>query len=579
MTKQIIYSASNYARLRRDNGYFVDKTEYIAKLEKISNPIFLRPRRFGKSFMCSLLHHYYSLRFKDDFETLFGDTWIGQNPTGKQNQFIVLYLNFSSVEPGPTLEDIEASFKNKVNRTIQTLKILYAPLLDDIPPVDLSEPVSYTLSNLIMYIVALDLPRLFVIIDEYDNFANRLIVQNQLRLYAELTDDSSFLKVFFKALKEGRETGAIENIYITGILPITIDELASAFNVGTFLTLDPTFESMVGFTQQEVDSLLDEIFDDYNLPYNTRDEIGELIKVNYNGYHFIEPASSKDSVPVYNTTILMYFLRYLTTHKKITTHLTDDNLKTDMGWLKRLSIANAELGRKFVDQLATDRVISYNNRLLTNKFNVTQFFDERFFPTSLFYLGVLTRQDNFYLSFPNLNIHQIFLEYFNEFYHLDTTNPYAKIMQSFLQQPDLEALFRCYWDAYIMHLPEAVFTKMNENFYRTTFYQICSEHLSPWFIWNLERSYPKGKSDLEFIGKHNEKFSGMRWVIEFKYYSKRAMRKDEINLETFELKDDDTTQIRGYVEGLKSEYPEAEIEQFVIYCFANQGFRLFQIEP
>jgi len=171
MTKQIIYAAPNYAKLRRDNGYFIDKTEYIAKLENIQNPIFLRPRRFGKSFMCSMLHYYYDLRYNDEFEELFGDTWIGQNPTGQQSKYIILHLNFSDVEPGPTLADIEASFKGICNDAIELLRIEYAPLLDKLPPIDLDAPVSRNLSRLIMYTAAMDWPQLYVIIDEYDNFA------------------------------------------------------------------------------------------------------------------------------------------------------------------------------------------------------------------------------------------------------------------------------------------------------------------------------------------------------------------------------------------------------------------------
>ena len=140
----------------------------------------------------------------------------------------------------------------------------------------------------------------------------------------------------------------------------------------------------------------------------------------------------------------------------------------------------------------------------------------------------------------------------------------------------------CYWESYIKNLPEAVFTKMNENFYRTTFYHLCMQHLSRYFIWNVERSYPEGKSDLEFIGKHNEKFAGIRWVIEFKYYSNTGIQKklstDKIKLEEFKVQDEDLEQIRGYVQGLAREYPEAKVSQFVIYCFGNQDFRVFAVE-
>jgi len=583
MTKKIIYAAPSYAALRRDNGYFIDKTEYIAKLEEIQNPIFLRPRRFGKSFMCSMLESYYDLRSKDEFEELFGDTWIGQNPTGQQNKYIVLHLNFSNVEPGPTLADIEANFKSICNDAIDLLRVQYAPLLDAFPSIDLDAPVSRNLSRLIMYTAAMNWPKLYIIIDEYDNFANQLIINRNLPLYDALTDNTSFLKAFFKVLKEGRERGAIKNIYITGILPVTIGDLASAFNVGTYLTLDPTFEAMVGFTQPEVDQLLDDIFEDYELDENmitgeSREEIGELIKANYDGYHFVRLPEREQSVSVYNTTILMYFLRYLTAHREVTIHLTDANLKTDIGWYHLLYDTNRELAKKLVDQLMFTEEVEYSPTMLTSQFRVANFFEAGYFQTALFYLGLLTRRSSLRLTFPNGNMRGVFVEYFNQRYNLNTSSPYKVIVDAFLLQPDLELFFQAYWEEYILKFPEAIFSQINENFYRSTFYYVCMENLHPWFSWNIERSYPKGKSDLEFVGKHHEKFAGTRWVIEFKYYPKSKMRKEKIDLKTFKLDDDDTKQINGYVEGLMEEYPEAQVSKFVIYCFANVGFRLFKVD-
>ncbi|MEM7530872.1 MAG: AAA family ATPase [Chloroflexota bacterium] len=583
MTKSIIYSASSYTELRRDNGYFVDKTEYIAKLERVKNAIFLRPRRFGKSFMCSMLHAYYDVRGKDEFEELFGDTWIGQNPTGQQSKYIILHLNFSDIEPGPTLADIEASFKGICNEAIDLLRVQYAPLLDALPPMDLNAPVSRNLSRLTKYTEAMGWPPLYVIIDEYDNFANQLIINRNMQLYHQLTDDTSFLKTFFKVLKSGREIGAIYNIYITGILPITIGDLASAFNIGTYLTLDPTFEAMIGFTQPEVDSLLDQIFEDFTLNETmitgeNRAEIGDLIKANYNGYHFVRLPEHDESTAVYNTTILMYFLRYLTEHREVTIHLADSNLKTDVGWYRLLNDANPELGKTLVDQLMFTEQVEYSPTMLTSRFRVAQFFDAGYFQTALFYLGLLTRQSSFRLTFPNHNMHEVFVEYFNERYKLNTSDPFKPAAEAFIQQPDLEMLFHAYWQEYIGKLPEAIFTQVNENFYRTTFYEVCMRNLHEWFTWNLERSYPKGKSDLEFVGKHHQQFAGMRWVIEFKYYSKKKMREEDVDVKTFALQKDDTKQINGYVEGLIHEYPEANVSKFVIYCFANVDFRIFEVD-
>ncbi len=236
-------------------------------------------------------------------------------------------------------------------------------------------------------------------------------------------------------------------------------------------------------------------------------------------------------------------------------------------------------------QLTTQNNIAYDRNLLTTKFNMSQFFEKSFYPISFFYLGMLTRQDRFSLRLPNLNMRQIFVEYFNELHQIDVSTKYTEMMQSFVNQPDLTQLFADYWELYVSQLPEAIFQQVNENFYRTTFFELCSRYLSEWFTWNVERSYPHEKSDpfgrlragLEFVGKYHQQFAGLRWVIEFKYYSNSTFKKLKTTLEEFPLQTEDTEQIAGYVEGLKQEYPEARVSQFVIYCFGNQGFRVFEL--
>ncbi len=190
---------------------------------------------------------------------------------------------------------------------------------------------------------------------------------------------------------------------------------------------------------------------------------------------------------------------------------------------------------------------------------------------------MLTRKDDFSLALPNLNMRRIFVEYFNELHRIDVSTRYTEIMQGFVNDLDLHALFGGYWMEYVSQLPEAVFQQVNENFYRTTFYELCSRYLSKWFVWNVERSYPRGRTDLEFVGKYSECFAGVPMVIEFKYYSNAKFEELKIPMENFELQKEDTEQIAGYVEGLKQEYPEAKISRYVIYCFGNQGFRVFDL--
>ncbi len=571
--KQILYSVANYAEIVHDNGYFVDKTAYIEKLERVRNPVFLRPRRFGKSLLCSILRHYYDRKYAPEFDELFGHTWIGQHPTGQQNQYIVLYLNFSTIATGPTIEDIDASFRRQCNVLFDGMRAYYAPLLDDLPAVDLQAPVADNIARLLTHVWLNSLPKVYVIIDEYDNFANQLVTGHKDLLYKQLTAEDSFFKSFFKTLKEGRETGAVTNIFMTGVLPILIDELASGFNIASIITLRPEFEAMLGFTQSEVDRLLDEIYQDFAIDPTTRAQVDTIIKNHYNGYHFVDPQGEA----LYNSTILMYFLDYFTIHKEMPEYLTDLNLRTDLSWVRRLTSANAGDTEAFVTQLTSENRIAYDKNFLTTKFNTTQFFEPGFYPISFFYLGMLTQQDSFFLRLPNLNLRQIFIEYFNELHHIDVSTRYSELMQSFIHHPDLEQLFAGYWREYISQFPEAIFTKVNENFYRSTFFELCSRYLSKWFTWNVERSYPSGKSDLEFVGKYHEQYAGLRWVIEFKYFSNSEFRRFNTTIEAFELRPEDTVQIAGYVEGVRQEYPEAQISQFVIYCFGNQGYRVFAV--
>ena len=580
--KRIVYGNANYADLVQKGGYFVDKTPYIAKLELVENPIYLRPRRFGKSTFCSLLNYYYDLNEAGRFAELFGETWIGQNPTGTQNAYMMLYLNFSSIEVGTTLQQLEQNFRAKCNTLLHYLTHNYAPRFAQMPTLDLGASVSGNLNQILYFIKAYQLPPLFVIIDEYDNFANHLIITDRDPMYYELVADDSFLKTFFKTLKEGREIGAIANVFITGILPITMDDLASAFNVGTYLTLDATFEAMAGFTQAEVDHLLDQIYQDYPLDPATRPEISALIKNHYDGYHFV----SHQNEPLYNATSLMYFLRELTVYGRPPKSLTDSNLLTDLHWVRRLTGSNPVNTENLLETLNIENRIRFSNDLLTSKFNLSQFFTPAFYPVSFFYLGMLTLLDDFSLALPNVNMRKIFVEYFNEFHQIDVETRYKEMMTAFINRPNLEQLFAGYWQEYVSQLPEVIFQQacpecnewVNENFYRTTFYELCSRHLSRWFSWHLERSYPKGKSDLEFVGQYHERFANLRWAIEFKYYSNTEFKKKfKTTIAAFQVQAEDTEQVQGYVEGLRQEFPRAQIECYVIYCIGNQGFRVFLV--
>ena len=491
-----------------------------------------------------------------------------------KNAYFVLHLDFSVIEPDRSMTSIESNFNQECNLCMDMILCLYKEWFQDKLIIDMNKSATSNLNAILYYIRKNKLPLLYVIIDEYDNFANQLIISDKTALYDELTGDDSFLKPFFKTLKKGRKGGSIANVYITGVLPITLDDLASGYNIADFLTLHPNFECMLGFTQTEVNQLLDAIYQDYDIDPDNRKEVESVIKAHYNGYHFVKPLGES----LYNSTILMYFLKWFIENKEIPVNLTDLNLRTDLSWVRRITGKNPEKTKEVINTLSITNLLPYDNNSLITKFNMAQFFDKSFFPISFFYLGMLTKNDDFSLKLPNLNMQQIFIEYFNEIQNIDVSTRYQEMMQGFVNHPYLPRLFADYWELYISQLPEAIFSQVNENFYRTTFFELCSRHLSKWFTWDMERSYPKGRTDLEFVGKYNEKYAGFRIVIEFKYVSNAKFKKLKLSIDDFQLQDTDVRQLKKYVADIAKEWPKATIEKYVIYCIGNKGFRVFHID-
>jgi len=569
MTRRILYGEANFPALRENNGYFVDKTGFIRLLENYHSPIFLRPRRFGKSLLCSMLASYYDVATADRFAPWFGDTEIGEAPTAEKNSCLTLQLDFSVVEVGASVTEIARSFDHVVNLRLDTMLARYRHLFRDRVRFDFEASATRNLGVLLQAIAKYALPPLFLTIDEYDNFANQLITARRDRLYGELMADSSFLKTFFKTLKNGRGERTVKRIFITGVLPIAVDDLASGYNIAQFLTLHPDVETMAGFTSEEVHGLLDQVYADHDFASSDRDEVEESLRVNYNGYRF---GRNRE---LYNPTLVLFFLQQFCRSGRLPDQMMDTNLKTDLSWVRRLTASDPDQTRALVSRLTIENRIPYNRALLTEKFDLERFFTPEFYPVSFFFLGLFTRHDDFTMTLPNLNVRAIFTEYFNQLHQIDVSTRYDTMMQRYLDNRDFAGLFADYWTLYISQLPEAVFQKVNENFYRTTFYSLCQQYLSPQFYWLIENSSAVGRTDLEMVGKHGTPFSGMRTILEFKYLSNAEMDRRGLRPETFEARPSDLAQLTHYFEASRDVHPEETIEGWLVYCLGNRGFRVF----
>ena len=133
--KRLPYGMMNFAVIRREDYYYVDKTRFIPMIEQADRFFFfIRPRRFGKSLTLNVLQHYYDVRTRDKFNDLFGNLYIGKHPTANRNSYLVLYLNFSGITG--ELNDYRKGLDAHCSITFMNFCKIYADLL---PPETLEE--------------------------------------------------------------------------------------------------------------------------------------------------------------------------------------------------------------------------------------------------------------------------------------------------------------------------------------------------------------------------------------------------------------------------------------------------------
>lgn len=568
---KIPYAVSNYAKLREEGFYYVDKTKYIEELEQYQAPVFLRPRRFGKSLLCTTLESYYDLNQADKFERLFGDTYIGQHPTMGHNQYMVLHLDFSIVPVSEDISTLEQDFLQVINtRIISYAKSVYGNHFEGLSLSDTGK-TSTILADILDYISSKQLPRMYLIIDEYDNFTNQLITGNKDKLYENVTTDDSFLRTFFKVVKEGVKSNAIAACFITGVLPITMDDLTSGFNIAELVTLQPRLTSMLGFTHSEVDAYLNAVFESYGFDKSILPEIKQIIESNYDGYRFWSNAE-----PIYNSTILTYFIKYLTINDaEVPDELIDENVRTDLSWIKRLTLGE-ENAKEMLQQLVYKGALSYNKSDLKSKFNKDQFFQKEFYSISLFYLGLITIRDDYEMRLPNNTIRTIFIDYYNTINRIDgVADRYVYIFKQFLKDKSLETLFQGYYKEYLSQFPAQSFDKINENFVRSTFYELCGRYLSSSYTFSIEQqNYPSGRCDWEMTGRPNTTAHGEKQIAEFKYFPSKEAKKIKALSAPYP---DDVTQVQGYAKDMLAEFPFLKMRKYVIYVMGNKGYKVWEI--
>ena len=564
----IPYAVANYAEMRDRGFYYVDKTDYIPRLEAYNAPVFLRPRRFGKSLLVSTLAHYYDRTLAHRFEDLFGGTYIGSHPTPEHNRYMIIRYDFSAMVMADNMEGLEQNFNDLNCSPVEIMVLHNHDLFGDFKFTTRGN-ASKMLEEALAYARAHDLPPVYILIDEYDNFTNQLLTSYNDPLYEKVTTADSFLRTFFKVIKKGIGEGSIRTCFCTGVLPVTMDDLTSGYNIAEILTLESDFINMLGFTHAEADAYLRYVLDKYTGSQERYDEIWQLIVNNYDGYRF-SPKGEK----LFNATILTYFLKKFAVNKgEVPEEMIDENLRTDIGWLRRLTLS-LENSKAMLDALVIDNGLYYNVADLSSKFNKQKFFDKNFYPVSLFYLGMTTLQNNFRMALPNLTMRSIYMDYYNVLNRIDGgANRYVPTYERFVDERDFESLVRNYFEQYLGQFPAQVFDKINENFIRCSFFELVSRYLSSCYTFAIEQNNSEGRADFEMTGIPGTDYYTDDRLVEFKYYKAKEAEK---MLASDAPLPEHVEQVHRYAEDTLRHFPNYKVRTYVVYICANRGWKCWE---
>ena len=384
--KRLPYGMMNFADIRLDNYYYVDKTMYIPMIEQADRFFFfIRPRRFGKSLTLNMLQHYYDVRTRDKFEALFGDLYIGKHPTRDRNSYLVLYLNFSGIIG--ELHNYRKGLDAHCNNTFEYFCDIYEEYL----PQDIKEKLAEKNGAVEQFEYLYQQceragQNIYLFIDEYDHFTNAILSDAEsLHRYTEETHREGYLRAFFNKIKAGTYS-SIKRCFITGVSPVTMDDLTSGFNIGTNYSLSPEFNQMMGFTEDEVREML--TYYSTRSPFRqTVDELIEIMKPWYDNYCFAEECYGEATL--YNSNMVLYFVKNYILYGKVPRSMVEDNIRIDYEKLRMLIRKDKEFAH---DASIIQTLVSqgYITGELKKGFPAANIVDADNFISLLYYFGMLT---------------------------------------------------------------------------------------------------------------------------------------------------------------------------------------------
>ena len=592
------YGISDFRSIIREDYFYCDRTDKILLLENTKSQLFIRPRRFGKSLVLSMLENYYDVAKKDEFEEIFGDLKIGKNPTDLRNSYFILKFDFSCVDSTGSAEDVKKALFNHINVRINGFYKFYNYKGFEIPDIEINrEDALYSIDSLIAAVRMTPYP-VYLLIDEYDNFANTMMmgVQRSEGRYEALVHEEGPLRTFFKAIKASTSGSMLDRVFITGVSPVVMSDITSGYNIAENIYFEPEFNDLCGFRQAELENVITRIVDECDFENEKIQEALDLMQTYYNGYTFSHTANES----VYNPTLIIYFLKQFEKSCSYPREMLDTNLAVDDAKLEY--IAQVPRGRDLLmnlmekDQQVVASRISKRfgiKDMLTDKSR-----DNTFLVSFLYYFGVLTivgdTEDlKVILKVPNLVMLGLYVERIQKMLlpEPDDRDDGRDAAELVYQKGDMAPLCKFMEERYFKVFHNRDYRWANELTLKTAFLTLLYNDII--YIMDSEKEIDRRYADLTMIIRPDKRYGKVFDVlIEFKFVKlkdagmsaeqARKLSEDELRRipEIVKQMEDGGKQVKEYGEKLEQRHGNLRLQKFVVValgfervCFSKLKFQ------
>ena len=407
------YGISDFKKITTRGYFYCDRTDKIPLLEQSDSQLFIRPRRFGKSLVLSMLENYYDIAKADEFDKMFGDLAIGKNPTEYRNSYFILRWDFSCVDTTGDIKEIKLALHDHINFCIKGFLLYYQDY--DLPfiEVDRNNCIN-SIYSLISSVRMTSYP-IYLLIDEYDNFANTIMmgIQKEKNRYDALVHDEGVLRTLFKAVKSSTSGSMFDRVFITGVSPVVLSDITSGYNIAKNIYFHHRLNDLCGFRETEVRKVIAQIVNKCGLSLEKTEEALDLMKTYYDGYLFTFGLDEY----IYNPTLCLYFFEQFQEMCTYPRKMLDSNLATDESKLEY--IANIPMGRDLLlAMVQKDHYVTVAD--ISDRFGLREMLtdnskDNTFLISFLYYFGVLTlagenSEGDVVLKVPNLVMQSLYVE-------------------------------------------------------------------------------------------------------------------------------------------------------------------------